>query len=61
MDIHSSDLEAQVGETDAQRLRDELELVDGVYPEFQHESYLNADVAPVFFGSALNNFGVKNY
>ena len=59
VDIHSSDLEAQVGETDAQRLRDELELVDGVYPEFQHESYLNADVAPVFFGSALNNFGVK--
>ncbi len=43
----------------AQQLRDDLELVEGVYPEFQHETYLNAEVAPVFFGSALYNFGVK--
>lgn len=59
VDIHSNELEAQVGESDAQRLREDLELVDGVYPTFRHEDYLNADVAPVFFGSALNNFGVK--
>lgn len=59
VDIHSNELEAQVGESDAQRLREDLELVDGVYPTFRHEDYLNAYVAPVFFGSALNNFGVK--
>ena len=59
VDINSEELEKHVGENDAKQLRDDLELVDGVYPEFSHEDYLNADVAPVFFGSALNNFGVK--
>jgi len=36
-----------------------LELVDGVYPEFDVETYRAGHVAPVFFGSALNNFGVQ--
>ncbi len=59
VDINSSDLEHHVGEADATKLREDLELVEGVYPEFNTEDYLAADVAPVFFGSALNNFGVK--
>ena len=59
VDIDSPELEAQVGERDAERLREDLELVDGVYPEFDVQSYLDAEVAPVFFGSALNNFGVQ--
>ena len=41
----------------ANQLREELELVDGVYPEFDVETYRSADVAPVFFGSALNISG----
>lgn len=52
-------LEEHVGEEDAAKLRDDLELIDGVYPEFSVEKYLSAEVAPVFFGSALNNFGVQ--
>ena len=36
-----------------------MELIDGVYPAFDVNDYLAADTAPVFFGSALNNFGVK--
>lgn len=59
VDINSSDLETQVGEQDAQKLREDLELIEGVYPEFNVEDYLEASVAPVFFGSALNNFGVQ--
>lgn len=59
VDINSAELESHVGEKDAAQLRDDLELIDGVYPEFNRESYLKAEVAPVFFGSALNNFGVK--
>lgn len=59
VDIASTDLEAHVGDKDAAKLREDLELIDGVYPEFEVESYLQADVAPVFFGSALNNFGVQ--
>ena len=59
VDIESSELDERVGAADAEKLREDLQLVEGVYPEFNVESYLNADIAPVFFGSALNNFGVK--
>ena len=59
VDINSDELEQQVGEADAAQLRDDLELVSGVYPEFDVETYRSAEVAPVFFGSALNNFGVQ--
>ena len=59
VDVQSTDLEQHVGEDFAKRLRDDLELVDGVYPEFNIDDYRKAEVAPVFFGSALNNFGVQ--
>ena len=59
VDIDSEELDKQVGEADAEKLREDLELVSGVYPEFNLEDYRNAEVAPVFFGSALNNFGVQ--
>ena len=59
VDVQSAELDKHVGEREAQQLRDDLELVDGVYPAFDVESYRAAEVAPVFFGSALNNFGVQ--
>ena len=59
VDINSSDLDAHIGDQDAEKLREDLELVEGVYPEFNVEDYREAIVAPVFFGSALNNFGVQ--
>lgn len=59
VDINSEQLNIQVGDQDATKLREDLELVEGVYPEFDIQTYLNAEVAPVFFGSALNNFGVQ--
>ena len=59
IDIHKSDLEAHVGEMDAQKLRDDLELLQEVYPAFDNNTYKAAETAPVFFGSALNNFGVQ--
>ena len=52
-------LDQTIGEDYAQQLREELELVQGVYPEFKVEEYLTGQITPVFFGSALNNFGVK--
>jgi len=42
------------------RLEEELELIEGVYPDFSLEDYLNGKAAPLFFGSALNNFGVRD-
>ena len=59
VDIDSKALDENIGVDEAQRLRADLELVDGVYPEFDVNEYLDAKVAPVFFGSALNNFGVQ--
>ena len=58
-DVNDPAVDASVGEADAKRLRDDLELIDGVYPEFDESEYLKGAVAPVFFGSALNTFGVK--
>jgi peptide chain release factor 3 len=46
---------------DAVKLNEELNLVNGIYGDFKIEDYLKGNLAPVFFGSALNNFGVKNY
>ena len=59
VDVDSEELEKMIGERDADELRDNLELVSGVYPDFDVEAYRNAEVAPIFFGSALNNFGVQ--
>ena len=59
VDINSNELDEHVGADFAEHLRNDLELVNGVYPEFDVESYRHAEVAPVFFGSALNNFGVQ--
>jgi len=58
-DLDNPELDTIVGETSAGTLREELELVYEVYPKFDQEEYLNGDLQPVFFGSALNNFGVK--
>lgn len=58
-DVSSPELEKHIGQADADQLRADLELISGVYPDFETETYLRGDIAPVFFGSALNNFGVK--
>jgi peptide chain release factor 3 len=44
---------------DAEKLRQDVELIEGVYGDFKIEEYLEGREAPVFFGSALNNFGIK--
>lgn len=58
-DLNSPELEKIVGSTQANALRENLELVQGVYPPFDKDAYLKGDQQPVFFGSALNNFGVR--
>ena len=58
-DVNSSIVDENIGEDDAQKLRDDLELINGVYPDFNTDDYLKGEIAPVFFGSALNTFGVK--
>ena len=58
-DMTSNELEKLVGDKAATEIRDNIELVSGIYPEFSKEDYLNGNQQPVFFGSALNNFGVR--
>lgn len=58
-DINDNSVDEIIGEKAAATLRDELELIESVYPEFDREQYLTGEQQPVFFGSALNNFGVR--
>ncbi len=58
-DLSSEVLDSKIGDKDAAILREDVELIDGVYGELNKKDYLSGDVAPVFFGSAVNNFGVK--
>ena len=58
-DVQSSELEKIIGQKPANDLRENLELIDEVYPKFNQDEYLDGKLQPVFFGSALNNFGVR--
>ena len=44
---------------EATRLREEVEMVRGLCPEFDLESYRAGHLTPIYFGSAINNFGVQ--
>jgi peptide chain release factor 3 len=56
--LHSAEATEELGD-DADDFRSEVELVKGACPELNIDDYLAARQAPVFFGSALSNFGVK--
>ncbi len=43
----------------ADKLREDIELLEGAANPFEYKEYLKASQTPVFFGSAINNFGVK--
>jgi peptide chain release factor 3 len=58
-DINDKVLDEKLGDKDAAQLREDVELVDGVHGKLDVANYLAGKVAPVFFGSAINNFGVK--
>ncbi len=58
-DLSNEKLEKHIGGDAAGRLREEVEMIQGVYPDFDKNEYLSGELSPVFFGSAVNNFGVK--
>ncbi len=58
-DLDDSVLDELVGEKAANELREEVEILTEVYPDLDIEKYQRGDLSPVFFGSAVNNFGVK--
>ena len=58
-DLQDPTLDAKVGKSLADKLREDVALLQEVYPPFDRQSYLDGIQTPVFFGSALNNFGVR--
>lgn len=58
-DIFSEEVDKYIGGPAAEQLREDVELIEGVYPPFDINEYTAGKVAPVFFGSAVNNFGVQ--
>jgi len=52
-------LDALLPEHAVKQLRDEIDMVRGLLPEFDLNAYREGHMTPVYFGSALNNFGVR--
>ncbi|RJG51383.1 peptide chain release factor 3 [Motilimonas pumila] len=58
--IDNPEIDAAVGDELAATLRDEVELVQGASSEFDLELFLSGELTPVYFGTALGNFGVDH-
>ncbi len=57
-DLNDPKLDELLG-TQADELREDIELLEGAANPFELDHYLSASQTPVFFGSAVNNFGVQ--
>lgn len=57
--LNDGTLEKHINADFAEQLKADIELIDGVYDTFDKSKYLEAQISPVFFGSGVNNFGVK--
>ena len=57
-DLSATLLDEMLG-SQARDLREDLEFIEGVAAPFELDQYLKGNQTPVFFGSAINNFGVK--
>jgi peptide chain release factor 3 len=58
-DLEDPDLQRRIAPL-GERLKEDLDLIEGVYSDFSTDDYLKGKKAPLFFGSALNNFGVRD-
>ncbi len=58
-DLTDPSLEKHIGERAANALREEVEMIESIYPPFDATAYRRGELSPVFFGSAVNNFGVR--
>ncbi len=60
-DIHDDSVKNKLGESYHKQLIEDLELVEHVLPQFDRDDFLTERITPVFFGSAITNFGVENF
>ena len=59
--INDEEAKTSLGNENYNKLMEELELLDGACPEFDQEKVSKGELSPVFFGSALTNFGVETF
>ncbi len=59
--IEAPELEAEIGRDYKETLLEEIELLDGASAEFDMDLVAKGELSPVFFGSALTNFGVETF
>ena len=57
--LNSPEVDDVLGASQAAELRDEIELVQGASHEFDLDAYRRGELTPVFFGTAMGNFGVR--
>jgi len=57
--VNDSKLDTLLPEDAVKKLREDVAMIRGVYPEMDMQSFMEGHLSPVFFGSALNNFGVR--
>lgn len=58
-DLQNGSLEKHIGDDAARILRDDVDLIEGTYDPFDVELYRDGFLAPVFFGSAMYSFGIR--
>lgn len=58
-DLDDPKLVEAIGENLLAKLKEDLELIQGAGQEFSKEDYISGKLTPVFFGSAINNFGIR--
>ena len=61
VDIDDPSLIEKIGQDKYDQLMDEIELLDGASAEFDIDLVSKGELSPVFFGSALTNFGVETF
>ena len=61
LSINAPELDGILGEEARAKLDEEIELLDGAAAEFDQELVSKGELSPVFFGSALTNFGVETF
>lgn len=59
--LDDPELKAEIGDAYLSKLDEDVELLDGASAEFDLAKVQAGDLTPVFFGSALTNFGVETF
>ena len=61
LDVDDAKIDEVMDPDQKEQLMDEIELLDGASAEFDQEMVSKGELSPVFFGSALTNFGVETF